>query len=137
MSSTADQSASPGVSGSDQGQPQQPVTPAERIYSMDVLRGVAVLGILVINIWIFSLPELAYVDVSAEGGDARLNLTTWVISEIVFEGKMRALLSMLFGAGVILLTSRLEARGGEADVTDIYLSAKSLAAGVPWGRSGQ
>ena len=120
MSSTTEQSASPGVSGSDQGQPQQPVTPTERIYSIDVLRGVAVLGILVINIWIFSLPELAYVDVSAEGGDAYLNRATWVISEIVFEGKMRALLSMLFGAGVILLTSRIEARGGNADVTDIY-----------------
>ena len=43
-----------------------------------------------------------------------------VVSKIVFEGKMRTLFSMLFGAGVILLTSRIEARGGQAHLADIY-----------------
>ena len=98
----------------------EPIKTEDRINSIDVLRGVAVLGILFINIWIFALPELAYIDTTAPGGDAKLNLTSWLLCEILFEGKMRALLSLLFGAGVVMLTTRIEASGGAADVTDIY-----------------
>jgi uncharacterized membrane protein YeiB len=122
MSSDVTHSTTSSGEGSDLGRPglQQPVAPAERIRSLDVLRGVAVLGILVIDIWGFALPQESYVDVDASGGNAKLNLATWVFCSIVFEGKMRTLFSMMFGAGVILLTSRIEARGGQAEVTDIY-----------------
>ena len=99
---------------------QQPIHPGERIESIDVLRGAAVLGILVINVWVLALPDVAYVDVSVRGGNAYLNRFSWAVSHLVIEGKMRALLSLLFGAGVILLTGRIESRGGHADVTDIY-----------------
>ena len=43
-----------------------PVTGAERIGSLDVLRGVAILGILVMNIYAFAMPVPAYAGSSLE-----------------------------------------------------------------------
>jgi uncharacterized protein len=98
-----------------------PISTIERIPSVDVLRGFAVLGILWMNIITFGLPQWAYADPTVYGGDTGINLTAWLWSAILVEGKMRALFSMLFGASLILITSRAEARGAAADVADIYL----------------
>ena len=89
-----------------------PVTNPERIASIDTLRGVALLGILLINIIVFGLPESAYSVPINAGGHTGLNLVFWYANQIFFEDKMRALFSMLFGAGVVLLTQRAEERGG-------------------------
>ena len=97
-----------------------PVTATERISSVDVIRGCALLGILLMNIVDFGLPHWAYDDPSVIGGATGANLWAWAINYILFEGKMRSLFSMLFGAGVVLLTSRAEERGAGADVADIY-----------------
>jgi uncharacterized protein len=51
------------------------------------------------------------------GGATGPDLGVWVVLHVLAEGKMRALFSLVFGAGVVLLTSRLE---GRADVADIY-----------------
>src|SRR5262245_18669431 len=87
-----------------------PVAAQERIVSVDALRGVALLGILLMNIIVFGLPLNAYSDPTAAGGHTGLNLAFWYANQIFFEGKMRALFSMLFGAGVVLLTRRAEER---------------------------
>jgi uncharacterized protein len=100
--------------------PAGPVTAAERISSLDVLRGVAVLGILMMNITSFALPMAAYVNPAVAGGDSGANLAVWYLNHILFHGKMRAIFSMLFGAGFILLTERAEKRGGTAQSADIY-----------------
>jgi uncharacterized protein len=97
-----------------------PVSAAERISAIDMLRGVAVLGILMLNVLGFGLPHQAYDDPSVAGGATGINLVVWAGIAIVAEGKMRAIFSLLFGAGVILLTSRIEARGAGADVADVY-----------------
>lgn len=97
-----------------------PVAAEERISSVDALRGVAVLGILLINIQNFGLPFAAYMNPTAYGGDGGLNLAYWFANQIFFEGKMRAIFSMLFGAGVVLMTARAEERGGGIAVADIY-----------------
>jgi uncharacterized protein len=89
-----------------------PVTNRERIVSIDTLRGVALLGILLINIVAFGLPESAFSFPINAGGHTGLNLAFWYANQIFFEDKMRALFSMLFGAGVLLLTQRAEERGG-------------------------
>ncbi len=89
-----------------------PVTNQERIVSIDTLRGVALLGILLINIIVFGLPESAYSVPINAGGHSGLNLVFWYANQIFFEDKMRALFSMLFGAGVMLMTRRAEERGG-------------------------
>lgn len=89
-----------------------PVTNQERIVSIDTLRGVALLGILLINIIVFGLPESALSVPINAGGHTGMNLVFWYANQIFFEGKMRALFSMLFGASVMLMTQRAEERGG-------------------------
>jgi uncharacterized protein len=97
-----------------------PILGAERIGAMDVLRGVAVLGILLMNITAFALPFAASFDPTAGGGHTGADLSVWAANTVLFEGKMRAIFSMLFGAGMLVLTSRLEQRGLAAESADIY-----------------
>lgn len=97
-----------------------PVAAQERIITMDVLRGAAVLGILLMNILSFGLPGQAYMDPSVAGGDTGANWASWFANQIFFEGKMRAIFSMLFGAGAALLITRADARGAGLRVADIY-----------------
>ncbi|GAB3927397.1 DUF418 domain-containing protein [Larkinella terrae] len=96
----------------------RPVDRADRIRSIDVIRGVALLGILMMNIPYFGLPEGILGSLKFDHpGDA--NYLTHQVIEILFSGKMRALFSMLFGAGVILLTTRKEHSAG-LSIADIY-----------------
>jgi uncharacterized protein len=97
-----------------------PVLGEERIRAMDTLRGVAVLGILLMNILGFAYPFAASFDPTLAGGTTGVNLWIWAANTTLFEGKMRAIFSMLFGAGMLVLTSRLEARGRAAEAADIY-----------------
>jgi len=89
-----------------------------RIEALDFVRGVALCGILLMNITGFGLAD-AYTNPANSGGATGINLWTWIITEVGFEGTQRALFSMLFGASTILLTARLEA-AGRTDVGDIY-----------------
>jgi len=95
-----------------------PVTQSERIAPLDALRGFAVLGILLINIPCFAMYASAWDDPTVAGGATGINLWTWFVFHVLAEGKMRALFSMVFGASAILLTSRIERRGGSSG--DIY-----------------
>jgi uncharacterized protein len=91
---------------------------ARRIEALDFVRGVALCGILLMNITGFGLPG-AYLNPMNSGGATGLNLWAWIITQVGFEGTQRALFSMLFGASTILLVSRLEA-SGRSDAADIY-----------------
>src|SRR5262245_58730077 len=88
-----------------------PVPPSERIASVDVLRGFALLGILAMNIVGFAWPFSAYENPTLGGGFAGADRTVWLICELVFSEKMMTIFSMLFGAGLILMTDRADARG--------------------------
>jgi len=96
-----------------------PVKVTERINSLDVIRGIALLGILLMNINGMGLP-FSYSDPTIAGGSDGLNLLVWKINNLFFEGTMRGLFTLLFGAGVILLTSRLEKKGAGILAADIY-----------------
>jgi uncharacterized protein len=97
----------------------KPIKTAERINSLDVIRGIALLGILLMNINGMGLP-FAYSDPTVAGGADGLNLKVWIVNNMLFEGTMRGLFTLLFGAGVILLTSRLEKNGAGLTTADIY-----------------
>ena len=103
-----------------------PVSRQERISSVDTLRGMALLGILAMNITDFGLPSWDYtiplstVHPVFSGPYWRINTIAWFLRWILAEGKMRALFSMLFGAGAILLTSRAESRGAGDRAADIF-----------------
>lgn len=88
-----------------------PVSQADRINSIDILRGFALLGILVINVYFFALPFMSVDNPLLGGGRAALHVFTWQFTHIFFSLKFMSLFSLLFGAGVILFTGRLEAAG--------------------------
>jgi len=88
-----------------------PVTSQDRVNSVDVLRGVALLGILIINIEFFALPEVILFNPSVVGGFDGLDLFTWKFSTTLFLSKMMGIFSMLFGAGLALMFERFEAKG--------------------------
>jgi uncharacterized protein len=99
----------------------RPVSATDRIQALDVIRGVALCGILLLNIVGFGLPIMAYEDPTVMGGASGSNLTVWWMNTLFFEGTMRTLFSMLFGAGVVLFTSRAEERGAGLRTADIFL----------------
>ncbi len=93
-----------------------------RLDSLDVLRGVAILGILLMNIIGFGLP-FAYEDPTVAGGVTAPqgpNFIAWLATFLFFEGTMRGLFTLLFGAGVVLFTSRLE-RAGAPDAANLHV----------------
>jgi uncharacterized protein len=94
-----------------------PVAKTERIASIDVVRGVALLGILLMNVTGFALYR-GYYDPTNAGGATGLDLAAWAINNLLFEGTMRGLFSMLFGAGIVLFLSR--SGGNLLVVTDAY-----------------
>jgi uncharacterized protein len=91
--------------------PPAPVAAGERVASVDVLRGVALLGILAMNIVAFAWPFAVYDNPSLAPGYTRADVGAWLFNEFVFSGKMMSTFSMLFGAGLVLMSGRLEARG--------------------------
>jgi len=88
-----------------------PTTQSERILSLDVLRGFAVLGILVMNIQHFSMVGAAYFNPTAYGDLTGLNYVVWLLSHLFFDMKFMSIFSMLFGAGIVLMAERMEASG--------------------------
>jgi uncharacterized protein len=84
---------------------------SKRIVSLDVLRGVAVLGILVMNIQSFSMPTAAYINPTAYGDLTGLNKWIWILSHILASQKFMSIFSMLFGAGVLIFTENAIAKG--------------------------
>ena len=90
---------------------QVPVPPSARIRCIDGLRGLALLGILPMNILVFGLPLQSYTSPVADGAVAGADLAAYVAGELLVEGAMRALFSMLFGAGIAMLATGERAKG--------------------------
>jgi uncharacterized protein len=87
------------------------VTEPDRILTLDVLRGVAVMGIFSVNVIAFAMPESAYFNPAAYGGTHGASLYIWIANYILIDGKMRGLFSLLFGASALLVIQRAEAAG--------------------------
>ncbi|TPG22612.1 DUF418 domain-containing protein [Sphingomonas koreensis] len=88
----------------------------DRILTLDTIRGVAVMGILTMNIVAFAMPEAAYSNPRAYGGHTGADFAAWLASYILFDGKMRGLFSFLFGASMLLVIDRATAKGENAAV---------------------
>jgi len=85
----------------------------DRIVTLDVVRGVAVMGILVVNILSFALPDAARLNPHASGMAGPADLWAYFVTMIAFDGKMRGLFSFLFGASLLLVVDRAEAAGAD------------------------
>ncbi len=84
--------------------------PYTRHDSLDLIRGIAILGILVVNIWAFSMPFAAYSNPMAFGDFEGWNRIVWQISAVVVQEKFITMFSILFGAGVALFVDHARAR---------------------------
>lgn len=82
-----------------------------RIDTLDAVRGLAVMGILLLNIVDMGLPGYAYVDPNYYGGAEGANWWTWATVYVFFDGKMRGLFTMMFGASTVLIAERAAAAG--------------------------
>ena len=76
--------------------PFKPLKASDRIQSLDIMRGIVLLGILLMNINGMGLAG-AYEDPTVSGGSTGWDLATWITTNMLFEGTMRALFSLLFG----------------------------------------
>jgi uncharacterized protein len=85
-----------------------PVRQSERIVLLDSLRGIAILGILLVNIRGFGLPYQAVPDPSVNNDTSGFDFYAWFINEWLIDGSFRSLLSMLFGAGMLLFICRVD-----------------------------
>jgi uncharacterized protein len=97
-----------------------PVAAGARVESLDILRGIAVLGILVMNITGFALLPQAYNNPMVEGGADGFNLLVYKVILVLFDGTMRGMFSLLFGAGIVLLTERMERAGAGIMAPEIH-----------------
>jgi uncharacterized protein len=97
-----------------------PVQQNERIAIIDAIRGVALLGILLMNIPYFGMPHQIGFNLNVRNEYSGINYYTWWIVNTFFEGTMRGLFSILFGAGSILLLSRLEKKNSVLSAADVY-----------------
>jgi uncharacterized protein len=79
--------------------------------SIDVLRGFALLGILTMNILSLGLPSTARLNPNVAGGFSGINYFAWLVGYFLFDEKMITIFSMLFGAGLVLMTDRSNQQG--------------------------
>ena len=81
-----------------------------RIIALDALRGLAVIGIMPMNVLVFSMPGAAYVNPRAWGGTGPVEIALWALGFLLIEDKFRNLFAMMFGAGVAILLARPQDR---------------------------
>jgi len=86
-------------------------TGVARVATLDVIRGVAVMGILIMNIVAFAMPEAAYMNPASFGSHGAVDYGVWAVNFVLVDGKMRGLFSFLFGASMLLVIERAEAKG--------------------------
>ncbi len=97
-----------------------PATKIERIQALDITRGFAVLGILLMNIWSFGGPQAIYDYPIAAIDWGGAPVQTWIVMHSLFEGSQRCLFSILFGAGMLLMVNRLDESASGISSARIY-----------------
>jgi len=78
----------------------------ERNVTLDFIRGVAVLGILLLNITAFGLPKAAYLNPAWYGAITQSDAWTWAFLDVFAQVKFLTLFALLFGAGLQMLLPR-------------------------------
>ncbi len=77
-----------------------------RIDQLDTVRGIAILGILLMNIFAFALPQTAYLNPFYTPTTSTPDAIVWGVFNLFFQGKVLAIFSLLFGATLALLHQR-------------------------------
>ncbi|HCH79349.1 MAG TPA: hypothetical protein DFK16_01175 [Acidimicrobiaceae bacterium] len=107
-----------------------PITRSERITNLDTVRGIATLGILVMNAVSFGLPQPAYFNLDYAGSDTALDWIVGVLGEVFVDQKTMAMFSMLFGAGIVVFADRAAAKGRRANWLSLWRNTLLLVIGL-------
>ena len=99
--------------------PGAPVAAPQRLESLDLLRGFALCGILLVNIISMGGIWEAYAPQSAPSLD-QPDWIAWLVQHVFLQGSMRGLFTLLFGAGMLLITLRGEGGKGTIEAADVY-----------------
>ena len=91
--------------------PAAPVARSERIASIDVLRGFAVLGILIVNMQGFARVPSAYMNPTSGSAFDGPEPWIWAAVYVLADTKFISIFSMLFGAGIAMMSERMASRG--------------------------
>ncbi len=78
----------------------------QRIATLDFARGIAIFGILLLNISAFGLPKAAYLNPAFAGQPSHSDALTWAVLDAVAQGKFLMMFAILFGGGLYLLLPR-------------------------------
>ena len=98
------------IQPSEETSPLGPVRAGGRNTYLDLIRGVAVLGILVMNVVSFGLGPGPYFNLSAGGSKTWLDWVIGAFGEVFVDQKFMGLFSLLFGAGIALFCDRASAK---------------------------
>ena len=91
--------------------PDQPQT-AGRVESLDLIRGIAVMGIVISNMTTFAAVRLEHQWPIADGPLGLGEQIVWFFQYLLIDGKLRGIFSLLFGAGIAIFIERSRAKGG-------------------------
>ena len=97
----------------------RPSPRAQRIQVIDALRGFALLGILIMNMFSFANPDWILFNPTVHGSFEGLEKWIWILSHLLADQKFMTIFSPLYGAGILLFTANLERRG--AKPTGVFL----------------
>jgi len=103
---------------------------SDRIGSLDTLRGVATLGILVMNAVSFGLVDAAYANLSQDGNRTPLDWLIGMVGRVFVDEKMMAVFSLLFGVGIVVFAERAAVKGRRPVWLSLWRNVLLLAVGI-------
>ena len=107
-----------------------PIGSGARNTHLDMIRGVAILGILVMNAVSFGLPDAAYFNLSAGGSETWLDWLVGGFGEVFVDQKFMGLFSLLFGAGIALFCDRAAAKTSRPALLSLWRNLLLLGIGL-------
>ena len=107
-----------------------PVAESARITSLDLIRGVSVLAILLMNAVSFRYELAPYLNLSVGGSETWLDWAIGIFGEIFVDQKFMALFSLLFGAGILLFIERAQQREGRPLMLNLWRNVLLLGIGI-------
>lgn len=114
----------------------EPTPRLDRSANLDILRGLATFGMFYVSAVAYGLPHAAFFNLQSPGTNRWPDWVAAVVGEIFFDQKAVALMALLYGAGVVHLTSRVEAHGGKAGWIAMRRALIVFLLGVPVGLHG-
>lgn len=90
-----------------------------RLHNLDIIRGVALLGILIMNIQGFSMIFAAYSNPTAYGDLTGINFLVYYLSHLFADQKFMTIFSLLFGVGIVLMADNITNKGGRPTKTHL------------------